>query len=76
MNFKIETVKMGELRKAEASNSAAMELLASHAVTAAGESVPFDQAMAELDTMDMLQFYEAWAEFQKVALPNLSGRRS
>lgn len=76
MKFKIEKVTMGQLRRAENSNSAAMELLAAHAVDDLGEPIPVEQAMEQLDAMDMLEFYAAWAEFNKAALPNPNGRRS
>jgi hypothetical protein len=76
MKYLIEKVTMGQLRKAEGSNSAAMELLAAHAVDAAGEPIPPEQALEVLDGMTMLEFYAEWAEFNKAALPNMSGRRS
>jgi hypothetical protein len=76
MKYLIEKVTMGQLRKAEASNSAAMELLATHAVDAAGEPIPAAEAMEALDAMDMIEFYGEWAEFNKSALPNMNGRRS
>lgn len=66
---------MGDLRRAETSNAVAMELLAKHAVDALGQPISYEKALAELDDMDMLQFYETWAKFQQALLPNLSGRR-
>jgi hypothetical protein len=76
MKYQIEKVTMGQLRRAETSNSAAMDLLAAHAVTATGEPIPPDEALAALDAMDMIEFYSEWAEFNRAALPNPNGRRS
>lgn len=76
MKFKPQNVKMKELRVAETSNSAAMELMAKYAVDEQGEPLPMEEAMAQLDEMDMTQFFEAWLDFARAGLPNMSGRRS
>jgi len=75
MLFSVEHIKMKELRLAETSNSAAMELMARHVVDAAGNPIPFDQALAELDEMDMTAFFTCWMEFVRAGVPNLNGRR-
>jgi hypothetical protein len=69
-------IKMRDLRLAESSNTAAMELMAKYAANPDDSSMPVEQAMALLDDMDMAQFYEAFTEFAKATIPLRKGRTS
>lgn len=77
MNFKISegALKMRDLRMAESSNSAAIDLMARYAVDDAGLPVAYDDFIARVDELDPMEFYALWAKFSAAIIPNANARR-
>jgi len=70
-------LKMRYLREAEASNSAAIDLMAKYAIHEESRAVmPYADFVAIVDEMDIVEFYQLYAEFIGAAIPKQSARRS
>lgn len=71
MNFKISGgLKMRDLRTAETSNSAAIDLMARFAVDDNGAPVAYDDFIAHVDELEPMEFYALWARFSAAIVPN------
>ena len=75
MKFQTDNVKMREIRKAENSNSDAIDLMCSHALYDDGTPMEFEKAQAAFDEMDLAEFIRKWQAFIQAGIPNMSGRR-
>lgn len=69
-----ETIKMRDIRQAESSNSAAMELMSKHAYDDNGRKLEQAQAIAVMDDLDMTEFAQLYVKFIQSAIPKASAR--
>lgn len=69
-----EPLKMKELRIAESSNSAAIELMGRYAVTEDGKPMPEADYLAQIDEMILPEFSALWMDFNRALVPNRRGR--
>lgn len=76
--FRIDdSLKMRQLREAEGSNSAAIDLMAKYAIHEDTRAAMEYAAFVEIvDEMDVVEFYGLYAEFIGASIPNQRGRRS
>ena len=69
-----DPIKMRDLRLAETSNSAAIDLMAKSAVDEHDVPMPYDAFVALVDEMSPMEFYETWAEFNQAFVPKSKRR--
>lgn len=67
-------LKMKELRIAETSNTAAIELMGRFAQDENGAPIKEDAFLALVDEMEMLEFAAMWMDFNRALVPNRRGR--
>ncbi|MBE3143681.1 MAG: hypothetical protein IMZ61_07140 [Planctomycetes bacterium] len=67
-------LKMKELRIAESSNSAAMDLMSRFAQTEAGLPIKTEDFIAAVDEIELMEFAALWMEFNQALVPNRRGR--
>lgn len=74
--FKVDdTLKMRDLRMAERSNGAAMQVMAKYAVDEkSGAEMPTEQFTEIVDGLTVAEFYQLYAEFVGASIPKASGR--
>lgn len=69
-----DPIIMRDLRLAETSNSAAIDLMAKSAVDEEGRSILYDEFISLVDDMEPIQFYELWSEFNQSFVPKVKRR--
>ena len=69
-----DPIKMRDLRLAETSNSAAIDLMAKSAVDERDVPMPYDAFVAAVDDMEPMEFYGLWAEFNQSFVPKQKRR--
>ena len=70
-----ETLRMREIRQAESSNTAAMDLMGRFAHDDNGVKMEPAEFIAIVDEMDMLQFAQLYVQFLGSAVPKANGTR-
>lgn len=72
-----QAIKMRDLLAAEASNSAAVTLMAQHAVDKeTGQPIPYEKAAELIGDMSIEAFYAAWIEFNTAMIPKVNAATS
>lgn len=69
-----DPIKMRDLRVAETSNSAAIDLMSKSAVDENDKPMPYDAFVALIDDMEPIEFYQLWAEFNQSFVPKAKRR--
>ena len=69
-----DPIKMRDLRMAETSNSAAIELMAKSAVDENDKPLAYDVFVTLVDDMEPMEFYQLWAEFNQSFVPKAKRR--
>lgn len=69
-----DPIRMRDLRLAETSNSAAIDLMAKSACDEQDKPLPYETFVVLVDDMTPLEFYELWADFNQAFVPKAKRR--